>query len=70
MKQSRASCSWVKGMDMLIFPFLHTPISLTRQESQHKAGEGGDVIILLLTVQWGSGIQESSLMFKMFSAGS
>lgn len=46
----------VKGMDTLIFPFLHTPLSLTRQESQQKMGQGGDVIIFQLTVQWGSGI--------------
>lgn len=46
----------VKGMDTLIFPLLHTPLSLTRQESQQKMGQGGDVIIFQMTVQWGSGI--------------
>jgi len=30
---------------MLIFPSLHTLLSLTRQETQREVGQGGDVIL-------------------------
>lgn len=48
---------------MLIFPFLHTPLSLTRQETQCAVGQGGDVILFLPTVRGGGG-QDSRRAFE------
>lgn len=28
-----------------MFPFLHTPLSLIRQETQYEAGQGGDMVL-------------------------